>query len=292
VADFQVPLSLGTQNGGSVIRPASYTGIFAMKPTHNAISAEGVKLVSFNIDTCGFFARSIEDLQLVADVFAFKSDESLSTFFLQDARIAFVRTPFWNMVGDGTVKAMSRAADILAKHGAIVEDVELPPQLNDAQALKRTQKIVLNVEAQAAFLKEYRMDKTKLDPKICGFVENQSNFTIEEMACAMDTYNNMRSEFDKFAAGYAAIIAPSAQDVAPLGLGDMGDSSLNFLWTVSIVLSARQAHADIMTRDSTLLPFTSQPSREKTVFLWDFLLWLAGIVINTFSGCVRFSANL
>lgn len=215
-----------------------------MKPTLNAISTEGVKLVSANIDTCGFFARSVEDLQLVADVFAFKSEGPLPTIKLQNTKIALVRTPYWDMAGPGTINAMSRAAEILAKHGVIVEDVELPTGLNDAQVLKRTQKVVLNVEAQAAFLQEYRRDKTKLHPKICGFVENEMNFTVREMVEATDRYNGMRSQFDKFAADYAAIIAPSAQDVAPLGLGDMGDSSLNFLWTVSWFLSELLIHAN------------------------------------------------
>ena len=62
VADFQVPISLGSQTGGSVIRPASYTGIFAMKPTHNGISLEGQKAFAPTFDTFGFFTRSAEDL--------------------------------------------------------------------------------------------------------------------------------------------------------------------------------------------------------------------------------------
>lgn len=233
VADFQVPLSVGTQNGGSVIRPASYTGIFAMKPTLNAISAEGVKVVSFNIDTCGFFARSMEDLQLVADVFALGKDDPLKTVSLKEARVAFIKTPLWPMAGPGTIAAMEKAAKILEKHGVKVEEVDLPSEFGDAQSLKRTHKTVLNVEAQASFLIEYRMDRTKLDPKIRGLVENISNFTVKETVEAMDRYASMRSTFDKFAADFSAIITPSAIDVAPCGLGDMGDSSFNFLWTVS-----------------------------------------------------------
>jgi Asp-tRNA(Asn)/Glu-tRNA(Gln) amidotransferase A subunit family amidase len=235
VADFQVPLSIGTQNGGSVIRPASYTGIFAMKPTLNAISTEGVKVVSFNIDTCGFLARSMEDLQLVADVFALGKDDPLKTVLvsLKEARVAFIKTPLWPMAGPGTIAAMEKAAKILEKHGVKVEEVDLPSEFSDAQTLRRTHKTVLNVEAQAAFLIEYRMDRTKLSPKIRGLVENVSNFTLKETVEAVDRYASMRSTFDKFAADFSAIITPSAIDVAPRGLGDMGDSSFNFLWTVS-----------------------------------------------------------
>ena len=66
VADLQVPLSIGAQTGGSVIRPASFTGVFDLKPTYGVVSPEGTKHFSNTFDTLGFFARSIEDLQLVA----------------------------------------------------------------------------------------------------------------------------------------------------------------------------------------------------------------------------------
>lgn len=233
VADFHVPLSFGTQNGGSVVRPASYTGIFAMKPTLNAISAEGVKVVSFNLDTCGFFARSVEDLQLVADVFAIGKIDPLLTVSLKEARVAFIKTALWPMAGPGTILVMEKAAEILQRHGVRVEELDLPSEFSDAQTLRRTHKTVLNVEAHAAFLMEYRMDRMKLNSKIRGLVENVSKFTLQESVEAVNRYASMRCAFDKFAANFSAIVTPSAVDIAPHGLGDMGDSCFNFLWTVS-----------------------------------------------------------
>lgn len=78
---------------GSGIRPASLTGIFARKPTYNAISPEGQKTFSTSFDTFGFFARSIQDLQLVADVFALKDDEPPRDLSLKEASIALIKTP-------------------------------------------------------------------------------------------------------------------------------------------------------------------------------------------------------
>src|SRR5690606_10726183 len=69
VADGQVPVSLGTQTGGSVIRPASYCGVYAIKPTWNLVSHEGFKVCAASFDTLGWFARSAEDLDLIAEVF-------------------------------------------------------------------------------------------------------------------------------------------------------------------------------------------------------------------------------
>lgn len=62
VADFQAPIALGTQTGGSVIRPGSFNGVVSFKPTWNAISREGLKIHALTLDTLGFFTRSVDDL--------------------------------------------------------------------------------------------------------------------------------------------------------------------------------------------------------------------------------------
>lgn len=260
VADFEVPLSFGTQSGGSVIRPAGFTGTFAMKPTINAISLEGIKVVSFDLDTCGFFARSLDDLQLVANLFKlmpFNTPQPAST--LEQARIAFVKTPMWSEAGPSTMKAMSKAARILARHGAGVEEIDLPTHWGEAQDLKLLQKTLMNGQAEATFLKEYRMDKSKLSDQISDLAENKGNFTGHDIVRAMDRFATMRREFDDMAAMYDAIITPSTVDVAPLGLDDMGSPAFNFLWTVS-TLRLRGAHPLSQCRRFTSLSFMSQLS--------------------------------
>lgn len=158
VADFQVPFGLGTRTGGSVLRPASFNGIFAMKPTYNAISPEGQKTCSITIDTIGVFARSIEDLQLVTSVFVLKDDGPLREISLKEARIAVMNTPVWHRAGPGTVTAMEKAATILESCGAKVEQVSFPSDIGDFGILKRMHSVTTSSDARAAFLKEYTMD--------------------------------------------------------------------------------------------------------------------------------------
>ncbi|KAI4863347.1 amidase signature enzyme [Hypoxylon rubiginosum] len=231
VADLQVPVCLGAQTGGSIIRPASFTGIFAMKPTHNAISTEGQKTFAPTFDTFGFFARSIEDLQLLADVFAIKDDELPRDVPLKQLSVALVKTPMWPSAGPGTIAAMKEAATILQNSGAQVEEVSFPPEVNDAEALVRMQNIITNGEAQAAFLREYRVDKMNLAPEIRSIVENTSNYTHKERLEAFDTYANIRRTINNLAENYSVILTPSAVDEAPLGLDDMGSAVFNTLWT-------------------------------------------------------------
>ena len=94
VGDFHVPLALGTQTGGSLIRPASFCGVYAMKPTWNAVSAEGVKLISTTLDTVGWYGRSVADLALLADTFALQDDEPSSFQTVAGARILIDATAY------------------------------------------------------------------------------------------------------------------------------------------------------------------------------------------------------
>ncbi|KAH6995279.1 amidase signature domain-containing protein [Ilyonectria destructans] len=231
VADFQVPLSLGGQTGGSLIRPASFTGIFAMKPTFNAISVEGQKPFVPSFDTFGFFARSIEDLQLLADVFSLQDDNPPQDTPLEEISVALVKTPLWSLAGPGTVSAMEEAATILRNSGAKVQEVAFPPEVANGPALMRIQKVIILGEAQACLLREYQIDKENLAPEICDIVENKSNGTREGLLRASDTYANMRKIVNDLADNYSVILTPSAVDEAPLGLSDMGCAHFNTMWT-------------------------------------------------------------
>lgn len=93
VGDFQVPIALGTQTGGSTIRPGSFNGIYALKPTWNSISREGLKVYSLTYDTLGLYARSVEDLKLLAKVFRLEDDVAppAEPFQLKGAKFAFLK---------------------------------------------------------------------------------------------------------------------------------------------------------------------------------------------------------
>ncbi|KAJ5715549.1 uncharacterized protein N7483_012730 [Penicillium malachiteum] len=176
-------ISLGAQTGGSVIRPASYTGVFAMKPTYNTISLEGQKSFAPTFDTFGFFARTAEDLQLLADIFALHDDElpPQEDIQIDQVSVALIKTPIWSQAGPSTIEAMEQAAAILQNSGARVEEINLPSEVLDAGNLRRIQKIITNAEARVSFLREYRVGKAELSPEIQNIVENISNHTHKEL---------------------------------------------------------------------------------------------------------------
>ncbi|KAG9193324.1 hypothetical protein G6011_03359 [Alternaria panax] len=151
-----------------------------MKPTYNAISTEGQKGFPTTFDTIGFFARSVGDVQLLADVFGIDDDRPPDKPSLEDTSIVIVKTPMWSHAGPGTIEAMQRTSEMLRKHGVKVEEVSLPAGIGDADTLDRSQRAVMNAEAKVAFLKECRMDKDNLAPSTRRRVESKSEYANEE----------------------------------------------------------------------------------------------------------------
>ncbi|OTB01213.1 hypothetical protein M426DRAFT_25797 [Hypoxylon sp. CI-4A] len=229
VGDFQAPIGLGTQTGGSTIRPGSFNGIYAFKPTWNSISREGLKVYSLILDTIGFFARSVEDLQLFSDVFALEDDAPPDAkFSIKGAKFAVLKTVVWPQAGPGTVAALETGAKLLRDHGAEVEEIELPPEFDKIPEWHR---IVIHSDGRPTFLPEYRVAKDKLSPFLADHVENGLKIPRAAQLEAFDGIAASRPKIDEIAGRYAAILTPSVVDEAPVGLESTGSPAFNAIWT-------------------------------------------------------------
>ncbi len=228
VADFHVPLALATQTGGSTIRPASFCGIHAMKPSWNIVSLEGVRRYAVSLDTLGWYGRSSADLALLLDVFDAEPAHQ-APVALRGARIALCRTPFWDRAGPDTQAAMQQAEARLASAGAILGALELPPEFAD---LYRLQMLLMRTEGRGSFLAEYRTDHDRLHPEFRAQVENTDRTTRAELARAYDQAAACRASFDALAARFDAVLTPSTIGPAPLGLANTGDHLFNASWTL------------------------------------------------------------
>ncbi|KAJ4362931.1 hypothetical protein N0V83_010048 [Neocucurbitaria cava] len=230
VGDFQVPIGLGTQTVGSTIRPGSFNGIYAMKPTWNSISREGQKLYSLIFDTLGLYARSIDDLKLLLDTFQLVDDEPEEKFEVKGGTFALLTlpTPDWPEPGPGTAAALKKGAELLRSHGAIVEEITLGDEF---RPMYKYQMQVLTGDGRVAFLPDYYTAKDKLDSYLVGHVENHGKHTRKDQLKAFDELAAMRPKLDALVDKYAAIIAPSALDEAPVGLENTGNAAFCGPWT-------------------------------------------------------------
>ena len=201
-----------------------------MKPTWNSITREGQKLYSLIFDTLGLYARSVADLKLLLDAFQLVDDEPEEEFRVKGAKFALLTlpTPEWPAAGAGTSAAMKKAAELLRSHGAEVEEITLDDEF---RPMYKYHLQVLSGDGRIAFLPDYVVAKDKLHSSLIDHVENTEKYTRKEQLKAFDKLSAMRPKLDALADKYAAIIAPSVIDEAPVGHGNTGDAAFCGPWT-------------------------------------------------------------
>ncbi|KAK0261240.1 hypothetical protein B0A54_08035 [Friedmanniomyces endolithicus] len=191
-----------------------------MKPTFSTTAGGGVKAASIEFDTIGYyFARCMEDLQLITDVLGLPAEESIKKIPPKEARVGFVKSLFWSSAGSGTIAAMEKAAETLLMR----------------QRLTDIFKVTSVTDSGVSGHKDYLLDTTRmmLDPAVRAFVDGALKYPREEVRQAFDYYAAVRPALDKIAARSYALKPPSAIDEASLGLGDMGSPIFNSVWTAA-----------------------------------------------------------
>lgn len=183
------------------------------------------------MDTLGLYARSVADLELLADAFAIQDDEPAPTdFSVKGAKFALLKTMVWPDVGPGTSTALDKAVSLLREQGAEVEEISLPVHLDSLPAWHRA---VLNSDGRTAFLPEYLVAKDKISQQLVGHVENSDKISRRQQLEAFDKIAAARPVVDDILGKYDAVLTPSVPDEAPLGIEKTGSAAFCVIWTVS-----------------------------------------------------------
>ncbi|MGC4012739.1 MAG: amidase [Pseudomonas sp.] len=227
VADGHVPIALATQTGGSTIRPASYCGVYGLKPTWGLISREGVKLYANSLDTVGWHARTLDDIELLCDAFGFGRNDSAQQP-QRALRIGFCRTPFWDVVEAEVRTALEHLTGTLRQLEVQVDEFILPPLFVQANDMHR---VILMREGAAAFRNLALTRGELLHADFHRRANSADEFDDHKLAIAYDYAAQARALLEAQLQDFDAIIAPSAPGVAPPGRGP-GDPVLNQLWTL------------------------------------------------------------
>lgn len=226
VAARMVPLAIGTQTNGSVLRPASYCGVVGYKPSHGAIPRDGVLKQSSVLDHVGVFARTVEDCALVAGALSgvqlAPADGPLSA----PPRIAFVQTPVWP---NATPAAQAAFTAFVAARRDFVRELELPPHFDHALACHRT---IMVADLANNFEREYATGRDRLSPTLREMIEEGQRVTGAAYSRACDTRAALRQELQAFFAGCDAILTPATAGSAPLGLASTGSPMFCTIWTL------------------------------------------------------------
>jgi len=228
VGDFQVHLGFGTQTGGSHIRPASFNGIYGLKPSWNRVSREGLRMSSISLDTIGWYGRSVEDLILVAEAFRIPRDPIPVS--VKGLRVGLCRSPVWREIEPAGELALGTAAKRLASAGAIVEELELPEPFSRLHAAHT---VIAESEGAAAFLPEYINANALLATTLKERVENVLQITAKQIVEAYALADRCRPVLDGlFGPQLDVILTPSSKGEAPEGLHTTGDAVFNRMWTL------------------------------------------------------------
>jgi Asp-tRNA(Asn)/Glu-tRNA(Gln) amidotransferase A subunit family amidase len=240
VAAGMVPLAIGTQTNGSVIRPASFCGVLGYKPSHGLISRRGILAQSPPLDTVGVMARDLDDGAMLAEVLmAFDaSDRAMRPHARPDLlrvsreappvppTLAFVRQPVWDHAAEDTKAGF---AELVEHLGERVEEVALPDMFDDAIAVHQT---IMEADLAKSFAPEYTRGRDQLTGRLCEMIERGQRTLAVDYNRALERVVEYDAVLAALFQRYDAILTPAAAGEAPVGLESTGSPIFCTIWTL------------------------------------------------------------
>ena len=240
VAAGMVPLAVGSQTNGSVIRPASFCGVYGIKPTHGTISRHGALILSKALDHVGVFARTLADAALILEALAgYDVNDSDSRPLAAQAyletlleapplppRLAFVRTPMWDKADAQTREAFEALAQRLENSVAAVD-------LPDAYAAAwDDQRVIMYTDMAHNFGALVVRGGEASSQQLRDLVAEGSRTNALHYLAARDNAPVYNAGLNEIFKRFDAILTPSAPGVAPMGMAT-GNPVFNTLWSLT-----------------------------------------------------------
>jgi Asp-tRNA(Asn)/Glu-tRNA(Gln) amidotransferase A subunit family amidase len=240
VAAGMVPLALGTQTNGSIIRPASYCGVVGYKPSHGWISRHGILQQSRVLDQVGVFARTVQDAALIAEPLMAYDDRDPDTQprarprLLHDAvedppvepRLGFVRTPVWDQADADTRSAFE---ELIAHLGDRVTEFPLPEIFAHAVEWHRA---IMEADLARSFEQEYQRGRDQLSHTLREMIERGQRVLAVEYNSAVGQIRILNRALDTIFEWCDAILTPATTGEAPRGLESTGSPIFCTIWTL------------------------------------------------------------
>lgn len=228
VAAGMLPLAIGTQTGGSVIRPAAFCGIAGYKPTFRTLPTVGMKTFSWHLDTMGLFGARVRDVAFAAAVLTGR-DLDIADGVAAAPRIAVVRTARAAFADASAHAALDAAAGAAERAGAQIREIGLPEEIEAADAIHP---VIQDFEAWIALSDEYDRGRDTLSQGLIAHLEAASAITTDAYDTARRSAKRARQRLGDLFADYDALLTFSAPGAAPEGFASTGSPAFNRLWTL------------------------------------------------------------
>jgi len=238
VAAGMVPLAIGTQTGGSIVRPASFCGITGFKPSFNAITRQGILKQSHSLDTVGVFANDPSGAALLADVLFDSRQDGTGTEtadllartltpLVNSASLALVELPGWDRA---TETLRTSFEDFVQSLEDVVFEARLPGLFGDVAS----QRAVINTAEMGYHFARYTgANAAQLGPQTRETIEDGIAIPATAYIAAKARQEDLKTALAPIFSRSDAIICPATLGPAPHGLGSTGDSIFNGLWTMA-----------------------------------------------------------
>lgn len=227
VAAGIVPFAIGSQTGGSTIRPASFCGVAGFKPSFDLLPTSGMKTFAWSLDTVGLFAAGVRDAAYLAQVL---SGRRLAVADLPTQPVFGVPDAYpWTPPSDNAMAAMDVATKAIERAGGVVRRVSFEPwmaELVDAHA------IIQSFEAYQTLGYEYDHHRGELSSTLRDFLDQARTIDAVTYAEACDLRDRAKGRAEALFEGIDALLTPSAPDEAPSGFDSTGDPAFNRNWTL------------------------------------------------------------
>lgn len=229
VAAGMTPLAFGTQTAGSVIRPASFCGVAAVKPSYRILPHVGIKTFSWSLDTPGLFAATVSDVAYALAALTGREDVRVDNKTVSAPRIAVVTQDFAEAPHPESLAALDTAARAAEKAGGTVRPLVLPEALAEAFRIHR---LLQDFEARQALAWEYDHYRDLLPPLLRKALDDAQDISVESYDSARKTAHRARGILADLFTDHDVLLTFSAPGPAPEGLGSTGDARFNRLWTL------------------------------------------------------------
>lgn len=237
-----VPLALGSQTQGSIIRPAAYCGVVGYKASYGAVSKSGAHPLSYSLDHIGFFTRSVDDMAYALNHLknSDASDPELIVLpdlvfgvnrelpMLAKPKIALLETPLDHMMSDDQKQTLQLAVQKLEASGAVVQKLSLPQEYWDAIAAMN-----LIMESEAAEIHTDHSDKVNdlLSIHIQELVARGLKHSAPAYIAAKFLQKKLRASIGDYFDDFDAFLMAPASGEAPKSLVSTGDPIFCALWS-------------------------------------------------------------